>query len=178
MVQTGNSPQIMSSAPVTTPAAVLPNGTAVTLHGLMSAAQYNGLTGTVTSHLAAEGRYVVVLPQGKTLSLKPANISVAEMTMNAATRRLLLEGNFRYLPPTGHSQDGSLSGFSPLAAAVSSLEASALVVNAIIAQDPRLVASRSKPPPCYQPARPSIRPPAHPSVGPSIRPPSATIPLQ
>ena len=122
----------------------LPSGTAVTLHGLVSAAQYNGLTGTVTSYLAAKGRYAVVLyigPQGKTLSLNPANLSVAKM--DAAT--LLRAGDFRYLPPTGPaagapygpSQDGSLSGFSPLAAAVSSLVASALVVGAIIAQDPR-----------------------------------------
>ena len=133
----------MSGLPVTTPAAVLPSGTAVTLHGLVSAAQYNGMTGTVTSHLAAKGRYAVVLPgpQEKTLSLNPANLSVAKM--DAAT--LLRVGDFRYLPPTGPaagapygpSQDGSLSGFSPLAAAVSSLEASALVVAAIIAQDPR-----------------------------------------
>ena len=68
----------MASVPTPT-AAVIPNGTAVTLHGLASASRYNGLTGTVTSRLES-GRYGVAVmlpgPQEKMLSLKPANLSV------------------------------------------------------------------------------------------------------
>ena len=62
----------------------------VKLHGLVSGSQYNGLVGTVLSHLAEKGRYKVKLfpgarGGGKTFSLNPVNLTVLATTASVAT---------------------------------------------------------------------------------------------
>ena len=58
----------------------IPNGTTVTVHGLVSAKQYNGLSGTVTSWDPQKGRHEVKLltSERKNLSLKPKNLDDSE----------------------------------------------------------------------------------------------------
>ena len=68
----------------------IPRHASVKLHGLVSGSQYNGLVGTVLSHLAEKGRYKVKLfpgarGGGKTFSLNPVNLTVLATTASVAT---------------------------------------------------------------------------------------------
>ena len=51
-------------------------GTKVVVHGLVAAAELNGLAGTIVRWMASKGRYKVDL-DGRSNSIKPANLKLA-----------------------------------------------------------------------------------------------------
>merc|ERR1719502_2297524 len=53
---------------------VIPGGTAVTVRGLVGAAQHNGKRGKVAQFDDDAGRYVVQLEDGEALRIKPENV--------------------------------------------------------------------------------------------------------
>jgi len=56
------------------PVNVLPAGTVVRLSGLNGSAHLNGVSGTISEHDAARQRYVVSLPDGSSIAVKPSNV--------------------------------------------------------------------------------------------------------
>jgi len=54
--------------------AMLPEGTLVTVQGLVGAAQHNGKRGAVMAFDGDSGRYVVVLEDGETIKVQPKNV--------------------------------------------------------------------------------------------------------
>jgi nucleoredoxin len=70
------------------------SGTAVTIQGLVGAAQHNGKTGTLLNFDKAKGRFVVALSGGDTaqLALKPANIALQSLGLGAAVAVHGLQG--------------------------------------------------------------------------------------